>query len=231
MVLGVMDARKVTNRPATDEPGGDRRRAQIVRIVVADDHPIYREGMIRALVDTGRYTVVGEASDGVTAVELIVRERPDVALLDLRMPELGGLGALRRLERAGVTIPVVLLTALTHPEFVTQARSAGAAAFLSKDAARHEIVAVLDTVASGGRVPPASGADTRPRLMAIELELLALLQAGWLVHELPSVANLPRSRVERYLSDAVRKLGAEDCGDAVATAISWGLLRGASPDV
>jgi hypothetical protein len=68
----------MTNRPATDEPGGDRRRAQMVRIVVADDHPIYREGMIRALVDTGRYTVVGEASDGVTAVELIVRERPDV---------------------------------------------------------------------------------------------------------------------------------------------------------
>jgi two-component system nitrate/nitrite response regulator NarL len=196
-----------------------------VRIVVVDDHPVFREGMVRALLDTGRYVLAGEAADGMQACELIARERPDVALLDLRMPELDGLGVLRRLDREGVAVRVVLLTAFPHPALIAQARDAGAAAFLSKDTARQAIIAMLDAVAAGAHGIFEPGSDERPQLMDIEIELLSFLRAGWSVHELPAVADLPRSRVERYLTDAIRKLAAEDLDDAIASAVAWGLVN------
>src|SRR5512144_1608204 len=77
------------------------------RIVIADDHPVYRDGLVRALMHSGRYHVAGEAGDGETALRLIVEQRPDVALLDVRMPALDALNVLRRLDRDGIRVPVV----------------------------------------------------------------------------------------------------------------------------
>ncbi len=114
------------------------------RIVVADDHPVYRDGMVRALLETGRYEVAGQAGDGETALDLIHRCRPDVVLADLRMPKLDGLGLVRRLEGEGLHIPLVLLSAFTQLHIVERALAAGAAAYLSKDAPREQIVATLD---------------------------------------------------------------------------------------
>lgn len=210
--------------PSTDARPSAPGDPRSVRTVVADDHPLFREAMIRALTDTGRYAIVGEAADGEAALRSILAERPDLALLDLRMPELDGLGVLRRLQRDEVPVRTVLLSACPHPELIRQARSAGAAGFLTKDADRSELVAALDVVAAGGPGMYEPAADLCPQLMDIEVRLLSLLNAGWSVHELPAVAHLPRSRVERYLIDAVRKLAAEDLGDAVASAVSWGLV-------
>jgi two-component system nitrate/nitrite response regulator NarL len=123
-------------------------------VVIADDHPVYRDGIIRALLETGRYDIAGEAGDGETAAQLISRERPDVVLLDLRMPALDGIGTLRRVRSAGIDVPVMFLTAFPYPELVDQALAAGAAACLSKAATRDEIVAALDAVATGARLIP-----------------------------------------------------------------------------
>jgi DNA-binding NarL/FixJ family response regulator len=122
------------------------------RIVVADDHPVFREGMVRALVQTGRYEIAGEAADGQTALDLILRHRPDVALVDLRMPGLDGLGLLRRLRGEELDVSLVLLSAFTQPKIVDEALAAGAAGYLSKDASREEILAAVDAAALGGRI-------------------------------------------------------------------------------
>ena len=117
------------SRP-TDRP----RAAGVVRVVIADDHPVYRDGVIRALMESGRYEIVGEAADGQTALRLIEERRPDVALLDLRMPVLDALGVLRRLNDEGVRVPIVLLSAFTQPQIIDHALAAGAAGYLSKSA-------------------------------------------------------------------------------------------------
>jgi DNA-binding NarL/FixJ family response regulator len=122
------------------------------RIVVADDHPVFREGMVRALVQTGRYEIAGEAADGQTALDLILRHRPDVALVDLRMPGLDGLGLLRRVSAEELGVSLVLLSAFTQPKIVDEALAAGAAGYLSKDASREEILAAVDAAALGGRI-------------------------------------------------------------------------------
>ncbi|WP_051324586.1 response regulator [Candidatus Solirubrobacter pratensis] len=116
----------------------------MVTVVVADDHPVYRDGIVRALLDTGRYRIEAEASDGSTAAELIEARRPDVALLDLGMPGLDGLAVLHRLRRGGVGVPVVMLTAFPHAELADQALAGGAAVLIGKDCSREEIVAALD---------------------------------------------------------------------------------------
>src|SRR5207344_1175387 len=109
-----------------------RAHTGLLRIVIADDHPVYRDGIVRALMESGCYLIAGEAGDGRTALRLIVEHRPDVALLDLRMPALDALGVLRHLERDGIHVPVVLISAFTQPQIVDQALTAGAAGYLSK---------------------------------------------------------------------------------------------------
>jgi DNA-binding NarL/FixJ family response regulator len=127
-------------RPAVPKPVIPGLR----RIVVADDHPVYRDGIVRALLETGRYDVAGQAGDGEAAFDLIQRSRPHVALVDLRMPKLDGLGLIRRLEGQGLHIPLVLLSAFPQLYIVERALAAGAAAYMSKDASRERIVAALD---------------------------------------------------------------------------------------
>ena len=127
-------------RPAVPKPVIPGLR----RVVVADDHPVYRDGIVRALLETGRYDVAGQAGDGEAALDLIHRYRPHVALVDLRMPKLDGLGLVRRMQGEGLHIPLVLLSAFTQLHIVERALAAGAAAYLSKDASREKIVAALD---------------------------------------------------------------------------------------
>lgn len=199
----------------------------LLRIVIADDHPVYRDGIVRALLETGRYQIAGEAGDGETALRLIVQHRPDVALLDLRMPALDALEVLRRLKRDGIDVPVVLLSAFTQPHIVDQALNAGAAGYLSKDAPREEILVALDVVAMGGRILQGSAAPAHGRapLIPAERALLMLLHEGWSVDELPAVTGLDADAVERHLLDAAIKLGTRNATDTLARAVARGLVE------
>jgi two-component system, NarL family, nitrate/nitrite response regulator NarL len=216
-------------RPTSPHPHGSERHPDtgLLRIVIADDHPVYRDGIVRALMESGRYLIAGEAGDGRTALRLIVEHRPDVALLDLRMPVLDALEVLRHLERDGIHVPVVLISAFTQPQIVDQALTAGAAGYLSKDAPREEILVALDVVALGGRIVQGSAghADGRPPLTATERSLLKLLHDGLSTDELPALTGLDADTVERHLLHSAIKLGTRNANDTLARALAHGLLE------
>jgi DNA-binding NarL/FixJ family response regulator len=126
--------------PASGVPdgGGPGPARQTVRVVIADDHETYREGLARAIRRFGRLDLVGEAADGEQALELVREASPDVALLDVRMPGLDGLEVARRLQELG-GVHVVLLTGSATESLIEAAEAAGVRALLSKDLARDEI--------------------------------------------------------------------------------------------
>jgi two-component system, NarL family, nitrate/nitrite response regulator NarL len=202
-----------------------------LRVVIADDHPVYRDGIARALTDARRYRIVGATGDGEVALRLIARHRPDAALLDLRMPTLDGLEILRRLQRDGIHVPVVLLSAFTQPEIVDQALTAGAAGYLSKDAPRDDILAALDAAALdaaalGASIVPDATAQTHPQppLLPAERALLQLLGDGWTASDLPGLTGLDAGTIERHLLDAAVKLGTRRIDDTLTRALARGLL-------
>lgn len=127
-------------------------------LIVADDHPIYREGLARAVSANPRLRLVGEAADGEQCVELALWLRPALALLDLRMPGMDGLEACREITAHGST-RVLLLSAFAIPELEQAAAEAGASGFLSKEASRREVLRALVCVGDGqtvfGRLPEA----------------------------------------------------------------------------
>ena len=138
-----------------------------VRVIVADDHPMVRAGVTRSLTLSGRIDVVGEAANGRTALAAIVDERPDVALLDYRMPDLDGATVAAAVRRDGLPTRVLLLSAHTDPPIVFHALQQGAHGFLTKDADGPEIVnAVLDC-AAGRTVLAAAPSAGRFRLNTV----------------------------------------------------------------
>ncbi len=201
-------------------------RTRLLRIVIADDHPVYRDGIVRAVLDTGRYALAGQAGDGETALRLIVQRQPDVALLDLRMPARDALGVLRQLDREGIRVPIVVLSAFGHPQIADQILQAGAAGYLSKDATRDEIVFALDVAALGGHIAqrPAAHAHGQPQLLPAQRAILYLLNDGWTPDELPGITGLDADTVHRHLAEASAKLGTTSPGETLARALARGLL-------
>ncbi|MFJ9821074.1 response regulator transcription factor, partial [Streptomyces sp. NPDC101151] len=125
-----------------------------IKVVIADDHPLFREGISRALQLSGSIDVVAEAENGRDALEIIRRELPEVAVLDLRMPELDGIAVLHALVRDQVATRVLLLSAFTDSSSVYRALEEGAAGFLTKDSKRSEVVDAVRAIARGQTVVP-----------------------------------------------------------------------------
>ena len=194
------------------------------RAVVADDHPLYRAGVVRALRSSGRFAVVGEAADGQTAYELILAEQPELAILDVRMPRLDGLSVLSRLRLERVRVPVLMLSAFTEPAVVEHALAQGAVAFFDKRADRGELVSAAVAVVTGRPAGAAVGEPQHPLLLPLERSILAGLRDGWALHDLPVILGEDRATVERHALDATARLGADRLDEAVACALAWGLL-------
>jgi len=208
-----------------------------VRVVVGDDHPLFREGAVRALVASGQIQVVGEASDGEQALELINALRPDVALLDLRMPGLDGAQVAAALLRQGLPTRVLLLSAYTESEVVYQALQLGAAGYLPKESSRAQIVAAVLDCAAGKDVLAtdlASGlaaeirrraAPSGPTLSARERQVLQLIAAGESVPTIAKELFLAPSTIKTHVQRLYEKLGVADRAAAVAEAMRRGLLE------
>jgi two-component system, NarL family, nitrate/nitrite response regulator NarL len=149
-----------TLRPAgvPGKPGG-------LGVVVADDHPLFRAGIVRALEEDRRFRVVGEAADGPSAERLLRERLPDLGLLDLRMPGRDGLQVLQRLRHSAPSVSVIVLTAYTDTSLVRSAMAAGAAGFVAKDLDREVILEVLLAVAAGSRRVCVPGAAEAWRLL------------------------------------------------------------------
>jgi two-component system nitrate/nitrite response regulator NarL len=204
-------------------------------VIVADDHPLYREGLAGAIRDRPRLRLVGEAADGSAALRLIRDHTPNIALLDVKMP-LDGPSVLRRLEASGVQTRVVFLSAEVDSAIVYSALEAGAAGFLSKRADRGAICDALEVAARGEVVlcPETQTAlsreirfqrrSDRPALTDREREVLTLAAEGLSASAIGGRLFLSGSTVKTHLAHVYDKLGVSDRAAAVAEAFRRGLL-------
>jgi two-component system nitrate/nitrite response regulator NarL len=208
-----------------------------VRVVVADDHPLYREGVVRALRASGRIEVVAEVEDGRTALAALQEHLPDVAVLDYKLPGLDGLSVTHAVVRDGLSIRVLLLSALTEGGIVYKALETGAAGYLAKEARREEIVDAVLACARGDNILSAELAsglvseirlrsrDDSPILTEREHEILKLIASGRSLPEIAKELYLGVTTVKTHVQHLYAKLGVSDRAAAVAEAMRNGLIE------
>lgn len=214
------------------------------RVVIADDHPLFREGLTAALSAIADVEVVGEAGDGIDAVEQTGKLRPDVVVLDLHMPALSGVEACRRIRRTFPDVAVLMLTMVEGDASVSAALRAGAHGYLLKGAERAEIARALDVVSHGGIYLPAALADRMPQLLvhggpsddepfsqltAREREVLELVASGLSNTAIANRLYLSPKSVRNLISTVIGKLHARDRNDVIRLAQDAGL--GADPQL
>ncbi|HEX4441932.1 MAG TPA: response regulator transcription factor [Galbitalea sp.] len=206
--------------------------SELIRVVVVDDQAIVREGLVTVLSLLSDIEVLGEAGDGKAAVELVDSLLPDVVLMDLRMPELGGLEATRAITRAHPEIGVLILTTFAEEASVVEVLRAGAKGFLTKDADRAEVAAAVRAVAQGhttlggelgaqlvaGRSAASERRDLAARfnLTPREEEVLALIGKGLSNNEIAAKLFVGIATVKTHINAIFAKLGVRDRAQAMA---------------
>jgi DNA-binding NarL/FixJ family response regulator len=212
-------------------------------VLLADDQELVRTGF-RLILELAGLTVVGEAADGAAAVELARRERPDVVLMDVRMPRMDGIEATRRIGLAGLPTRVLVLTTFDLDEHVYDALRAGASGFLLKDVERERLVDAVRTVAAGESLfapsvverlvahyvanPPAGAAAAQPELQQLserEREVLELVGRGRSNAEIAAELVISQATVKTHVRHLLAKLGLRDRVQAVVFAYESGLIR------
>jgi DNA-binding NarL/FixJ family response regulator len=214
------------------EPGAPGPSAPI-RLLIADDHPVVRDGLSGMLTADPGFEVLGEAANGAEAVRLAQALQPDVILMDLRMPEMDGVSAIAELARRGVASRVLVLTTYDTDSHVLSAIEAGATGYLLKDAPRAELLRAVRAAARGESVLSPSGAtrlighvrspDAGP-LSQRELEVLELVAGGSTNREAAARLFVSEATVKTHLLHIYAKLGVGDRAAAVAEAFNRGLL-------
>jgi len=219
-----------------------------IRVLLCDDQALVRGGFRMILEAREDIEVVGEAEDGVQALELTWRHRPDVILMDVRMPRLDGVEATRRLVEAGADGRVLILTTFDLDEYVFEALRAGASGFLLKDVQPAQLVEAIRVVARGEALlaptvtrrlldrfahtlpgPPDPPPPELASLTEREREVLGLLAGGLSNAELAERLFLSETTVKTHVSSILRKLGLRDRVQAVVLAYQAGLVRPRSP--
>jgi DNA-binding NarL/FixJ family response regulator len=219
--------------------------AEEITCLIADDHEVVREGLRLALLRSPHIRIVGEAPDGETAVSLAERRRPDVVIMDLRMPGMDGLEATRRIaaDPALADVRVIMLTTFGLDEYVFEALHAGAGGFLLKDVEPDDLRAAVRVVAGGEallspsvtrrlieeftaqpgrqRHMPAELADLTPR----EREVMALVAGGLSNEEIAARLVISHATAKTHVSRILLKVGARDRAQLVVLAYETGLVR------
>ncbi|PRX99043.1 response regulator [Allonocardiopsis opalescens] len=204
-----------------------------IRLLIVDDHPVVRDGLRGMFHGEARFAVVAEAADGAEAVAQAAAWRPDVVLMDLRMPVLDGVGAITRLAERGLTARVLVLTTYDTDGDVLAAVEAGATGYLLKDAPRAELFRAVEAAARGEAVlSPSVAARVLGRVRAPapevlsprELEVLALIARGGTNREAAASLFISEATVKSHLAHIYAKLGVKDRAAAVAAAFERGLL-------
>jgi DNA-binding NarL/FixJ family response regulator len=224
------------------EPDG-ARAARPLRVVVADDQRVVREGLTLMLGLIDGIEPVGAAADGEEALAMVAAERPDVVLMDLRMPRLDGIEATRRLARTHPEVGVVALTTYADDETVVGALQAGARGYLTKDAGAEQIQSAVERVAAGeaaidpavqrqlltavqqGEIPPRPEDEELPDgLTPREAEVLELIAAGLSNGEIAERLVVSNATVKSHVNHLFAKIGARDRAQAVAYAYQHELV-------
>jgi DNA-binding NarL/FixJ family response regulator len=217
-----------------------------ISVLIADDQTLVRQGL-RAIIDSEPgLTVVGEAADGAEAVEAVRRLRPDVALMDIRMPRLDGVAATRALRRGSAAPPtrILILTTFHLDEYVTDALKAGASGFLLKDATGDQLVEAVRVIAAGEAMLAPSvtrrllermagdstgrtdgGAAIRRLLSPREVDVLLLVARGLSNAEIGAQLRLAETTVKSHVQSLLGKLGVRDRLQAAVAAYDSGLVR------
>ena len=220
-----------------------KRSQQTIRIVIADDHPIFRDGLRRLLEAEPGLKVIGEASDGSDAVKLARQLKPDVMLLDLAMPRQPGLEALRDLSTGGANgVKVILLTAAAEKHQIVEALQLGARGVVLKDSATQLLLKSIHTVMAGeywvGREAvsnlvqylrmqmQASNEETRQKKFGLtprELEIVSAVVAGYSNKEIAEYFKISEDTVKHHLSNIFDKLGVSTRLELALFAVNQGL--------
>ena len=224
----------------------------MIRVGVVDDHALVREGLCALLRHASDIEVVLEASDGAEALARVAREKPDVLLLDLRMPGMDGLETLRRLRQRGDETKVLVLTTFDDDAALLQAAGLGARGYLLKDVSLDILLSAIREVAAGGsavrpaitsriidalrlREPPGGSPSTAPRTSAEkgraallftnrEIEVLRLMAGGLSNKEIARALTLAEGTVKNHVSIILSKLGVRDRTRAVLKAVEEGVV-------
>jgi DNA-binding NarL/FixJ family response regulator len=210
-----------------------------IRLLIADDHPVVRDGLSGMFARDPGFEVLGEAGDGAEAVRLAQALDPDVILMDLRMPGMDGLTAITELARRGIAARVLVLTTYDTDSYVLPAIEAGATGYLLKDAPRDELLRAVRAAADGQAVLSPSVAtrlmsrvrepETKP-LSRRELEILELVAAGTTNRDAAAKLLISEATVKTHLLNIYAKLGVSDRAAAVAEAFNRRLLTPATPE-
>ncbi len=212
----------------------------MVRVLLVDDHAVVRAGLKALLEATERVEVVGEASSGEEALESARTLEPDIVIMDLAMPGMGGIQATRRITELGLGAKVLVLTIHDEDEFLVPALNAGAAGFLNKSVADTDLVGAVEALAHGHSYLPQQAAALLARrraqgnsnhkpgpevLSSRELTAIELYASGFSARETGEEMFLSPKTVESYLARAKTKLGLHRRRDIVRFALEAGLLR------
>ncbi len=238
--------RALPARPSTPARRAGAERMQI-RVLVAEDHPLVREGIIRALERDPGIEIVGEAGNGVTAMEMARQLKPDVLVLDLRMPGLGGAVVLERLRAELPATRALVMTANESPESLLDAVAAGAAGYLSKRTTGEELrQAVITTYGGGSVITPelaghllrefsgnarGEGSSARPLLASRELEVLRLLADGLTDNEIGKQLYISPRTVQNHLARVRDKTGMRRRPELARWAVEHGVAAASSTPV
>lgn len=208
--------------------------AELIRIVVADDHPVVRDGLVAVLSTQPDFEVVGVAGTGVEAVEQARALEPDVVLLDLAMPELDGVAATQQLRTTNPSVRVVVFTAFDTDERILGAIQAGAQGYLLKGAPREQIFRAIRVVSQGGSlleplvasrvIDHLQRTNDRDPLTEREREVLALLAQGKSNKAIAASLVITERTAKFHVSAIMRKLGASNRTEAVTIAAQQGLV-------
>jgi DNA-binding NarL/FixJ family response regulator len=213
----------------------------VIRVALVDDQTLMRQGLRSLLELTEDIRVVVEASDGDEALRVIPGARPDVILLDVRMPRRSGLDVLRALRAGGHDVPTILLTTFSDDSVALEGVRAGARGFLLKDVTLAQLTEVIRAVAAGGtlirpavteralrgleeRPPRFEGLDPPDRLTARETEVLRLMAGGYSNREIADALGTAEGTVKNHASVVLSKLGVRDRTRAVLKALELGLI-------
>ena len=212
---------------------------EAIKILIADDHPVVREGLFSMLSREPDFDVVGEAKDGVDAVNKTKELNPDVVLMDLRMPEMDGVEAMRQIKAVSPDVKFIILTTFSDDEYIFSGIEAGARAYLLKDAPREELFKAIRAVYRGeSLIQPVVASKLLDRFAELsrrapsaeelserELQVLQLIAKGAANKEISAQLSISQSTVKTHISNIFQKLEVNDRTEAVTQALKRGIIH------
>ena len=201
-----------------------------IRVLLADDHPIVREGLITVVNAQADMVVVAEAENGKQAVEAFRKHRPDVTLMDLRLPEMDGVQATAAIRKDFSNARIIVLTTYSGDEFIYRALEAGARAYLLKTTPKKELLETIRVVHQGQRrIPPEVAVRLAERIPVSELtpreaEVLKLIIKGKSNKQIADLLHITESTVKYHVNLILAKLGVSDRTEAATAALQRGII-------